>query len=312
MPDKIAAHFSKPRVTRYSFQRLSHCRKCGTFTSLDVTSCPACGRSGLVPVTRIGRLHHGLLFVVELLLLAGGVVGAAFLAKGTLQLALCILLGAGLLTAYLFSRKQYAPSARQYRLRNLLESRSKAIAEGLDADEKSAEADYEDGRYKECYEKLRDVGQFLYDDRLRGNKVLCLNRFVLRKDMFLELESLVPRKYSKAFNTYLLEISRVKPELIREQTMHYVLRYRGEIEKTAIGREVLTAVAAAALRRRSNLVICQFLIADYAEYLPRERFRRLCMLLADPATDSFPALLIRAKEVAVSLYPNDAEIIGLL
>lgn len=312
MSDKIAAHFSKPRVTRYAIERLSHCRKCGTFTSLDVSSCPACGANRLVPVTRIGRLHHGLLFAGELLLLAGGIVGAAFLAKDALQLALCIVLGAGLLTAYLFFRKRYAASARQYRLQSLLNSRSKAIAEGLDADERSAEADYEAGRYKECYEKLRDVGHFLYDDRLRGNKVLCLNRFVLRKDMFLELESLVPRKYSKAFNAYLLEVSRVKPELIREQTLHYVLRYRGEIEKTAIGRELLTGAAAAALRRRSNLVFCQFLIADYAEFLPRERFRRLCTLLADPATDNFPALLIRAKEVAVSLYPNDAEIIGLL
>ena len=312
MPDKIAAHFSKPRVTRYVFQRLQCCRKCGTFTALDLSVCPVCGRSALVPAAEIGRQRQGLLFAVELLLLAAGLVAAAYFAADTLQLVLAIVCGAGLLTAHLFFRKRYAMSAKQNRLHSFLIGRSKAIADGLTADEKSAEADYEAGHYKECYEKLREVGHFLYDDRLRGNKVLCLNHFVLRKDMFLELESLVPRKYSKAFNQYLLEISRVNPELIRKQALHYVLRYRGEIEKTGIGRELLTGVAGAALRRRSNLDICQFLIADYAEFLPRERFRRLCMLLSDPATDSYPALLIRAKEVAVRLYANDAEILTLL
>ena len=313
MPAKIAAHFTEPRVTAHAYERLRLCRKCETFTSLRESTCPTCGgKRTLLTIAQMGLIRSRIWLAIELLLLATITVAAAALAQDDLQLYISIFCGAGLVTAHLFLRAKYSTSIKRYRLYRTLMTKSKRIADGLDADEKSAERDYEEGYYKSCYEKLREAGHFLFDDRLRNNKVLCLNRFVLRKDMNLELESIVPRKFSKPFNTYLLEVSKVSPELIREHTLDYVLRYRAEIEKRNHGKELLTNITSAALRRRGNFVFCQYLIADYAEFLPRDRFYRLCVLLTDHSRESYPGLLSRVKEIAILQYPSDAEIINLL
>ncbi|MBC8080023.1 MAG: hypothetical protein H7X86_06745 [Gorillibacterium sp.] len=313
MPTKIAAHFSATRVTKHAFERLRYCRKCESFTSLRQENCPNCKRKRTFqPVSQMGLTRSRLGLAIEIVLLAAITITAAALAQNDAELYASIICGAALVTAHLFLRARYSASIKQYRLYRTLISKIRRIADGLDADEKIAELDYEEGHYKACYEKLRETGHFLFDDRLRNNKVLCLNRFELRKDMNLELETVVPRKFSKPFNTYLLEVSKVSPELIREHTLDYVLRHRAEIEKRNHGKELLTNITSAALRRRSNFVFCQYLIADYAEFLPRDRFYRLCAMLTDHSNESYPGLLSRVKEIAITHYPSDPEIINLL
>lgn len=82
---------------------------------------------------------------------------------------------------------------------------------------------------------------------------MCLNRFILRSDMELELTSLIPDRFDGDFVAYLLEVGRVKPQLIDRPTIQYVVKHREQIERLPHGSEVLTAAAAAALRIRSHL-----------------------------------------------------------
>ncbi|WP_058301496.1 hypothetical protein [Gorillibacterium timonense] len=312
MNDKIAAHFSKPLVTKYRYERLRHCDKCGSFTSLRGPVCSSCKRSGtLKPLARIGAGKARFRTAVEALLLTAAAISAVYLSPNAVQRTATALLGAGLLVGYGLLLRRYSGIFAPYRLHRLLVEKSPQIADGLDADEKAAEADYEADRYRECYEKLREVGVFVLEDRIRYNKIICLGRFVLRKDMDLELESVVPRKYSKLFVHYMWEVSKVNRTLIREKSLDYALRFRSDIEKLSYGTELLTNVASAALRSKTNLSACEYLIGDYAIALPRDRFIRLCGMLSN-ARWEYPNLTARVAQIAESRYAHDPEVQALI
>ncbi|MEO3945656.1 hypothetical protein [Gorillibacterium sp. CAU 1737] len=306
MSAKIAILIPPPRVTRYRYERLRHCSRCGSFTSLREEVCSACGRKGtLQPLERIGAFRAKGKVGLEALLLVLAAVAAVYLAPNATERTVAAVLGAALLTGYGFLLRRYAASQAPYRLHRVLLDRSEAIGEGLAADERAAETDYEADHYLACYEKLREIGVFLLDDRIRYNKLICLDRFMLRKDMELELETVVPRKYNKLFVRYLWEVSKIDRSLIREKSIDYVLRYRGEIEKMNLGPELLTNIASAALKFRGNLGACEYLISDYAASLPRERFIRLCRLVAESGSD-YPELALRVERIADSRYPHDS------
>jgi len=305
MNGKLAARFSKPYVTAHRFERLRYCRKCGSVTSLRGAACSSCGRSGtLRPLSRMGAGKARLRVLLEAAILAAAAVAAVYLSPNPLEKAIAAILGAGLLTGCALLLRRYSSTFAPYRLHRLLLDQTEQIARGLDADEKAAEADYDADRYLDCYEKLREIGEFLLTDRIRYNKIICLDHFVLRKDMDLELESVVPHKFSKLFARYLWEVSKVNRALIREKTLDYALRFRGDIERLPYGPELMTNVASAALRSRSNLGACEYLIGDYAVALPRDRFLRLCSLLA-ASRGEHPELAARAAAVARSRYAGD-------
>ena len=308
MSGKQAVHFSPRLVTAHRYERLRYCRTCGSVTSLRGETCPSCRRTGtLLPLSRMGAGRIRLRRLAEAVVLVLAAVAAVAFAANPLERTVVAVLGAGALSVYFYLLRRYADSFAPYRLHRLLLDETDRIAEGLATDERAAEADYEADRYRECYEKLREIGEFIWTDRIRYNKVICLDRFVLRKDMDLELESVVPQRFNKLFVRYLWEVSKVNRPLIRERTLDYALRFRGDIEKLPYGPEVMTNIASAALRSQANLGACEYLLADYAVALPRDRFLRLCRLLAS-TRGYYPTLAARTAEIARTRYAGDKEV----
>ncbi|WP_040951456.1 hypothetical protein [Gorillibacterium massiliense] len=313
MNDKAAVHFSKPHVTATRYERLRLCRKCGAFTALPGDTCSSCGKkTAFMPVAKLGRNAEWIRLAVETSLLLLAVLSAVYLADSGKEKMITAACGAVLLLFSLGLYRFYHPILKMYRLSRAFEKNVAQIAKGLSSDENAAGLDYDAARYKECYEKLREIGHFKLDERIKVNKMVCLGHFVLRKDMDLELESVVPHAYSKLFNLHLWEVSKVNPALIREHTIDYVLRYRWKIDKQEYGPKLLTNVASAALYAKRNLPFCQDLIGDYAAFLPRDRFRRLCQMISGAQGRPYPELVQRVRQIANTHYAGDEEIQRLI
>ncbi|WP_409344069.1 hypothetical protein [Paenibacillus sp. MBLB4367] len=310
---KLPVQFKKNVVTKYAFDRLKVCRKCGAYTVLQHTRCEACG--GNRPLvsfhaysdTVCRRKFH----TESALLLALGCLSVA--AAGTipqLLTALAVTLALPLFLWLLY--RKALPRRQSIQLEKLVLREHKRIQEGLEKDIVSAVADAKEEQYKSAYEKLREVGVFLHNDRIKKGKISILNRFVLRSDMDLELESLIPSTFDKEFVSYLLEVSKVNPQLIKRKTLNYVDRYMVAIGQLEGGTDLLVNAAGAALRLKQYVDPYMELILTYLDQLPRERILRLCKLLSKREPGEWQLLYDRTKDIVKKKYDFDPEFKGVI
>lgn len=307
MSPKLPVHFSKTVRTAHLFQRLKQCRRCGAYSCLAPERCPSCRVEGAwiaLPdaaetVSRRGRQ-------IDLLVLGIFAAGGIAVARSFIDVAIAIA-GVGLL-AFLYIKLRKNKESYLYRriLRRILLQERQKIRQGLLDDITLAEESLKADDYKSAYEQFREIGFFLKDNPLRLLRLLCLEHFVLRSDMELELNALIPDGFRAEFIAYLLEIGRVKPQLIDRETLAYVDRHRGSIENLPYGGEVLTAAAGAALRVKAYVDAYRSLVFDYAELLPKERLLRL-QRIARERGDADPALLARVQDIADRRFGGDPE-----
>jgi hypothetical protein len=312
MKNKIAAHFRSSRRTSHSFQRLKQCKGCGSYSSLWDDSCLRCGAEG--KYIDLQSLIHGISkrnAQRDVLLLGTSALAAVFLARSFLEMAVSLLAGAVLVTLYLLLRRRHAAYMEQGLLQELLKRENRAIREGLLLDTEDAANDLKAEDFKLAYEKLREIGYLLSGNQVKILKIICLNHFVLRKDMDLELSTLLPDAFDADFILYLFEVSKVSPELIKRDVIDYCLLYRTEIETLPGGRSVLGLIFTAAVRVKAYVLQYQAAIADFIEELPRDRIIRLCGLVAE-SPESCPALYLKLKDLIKHKYDSDPELQGLL
>ncbi|WP_052947456.1 hypothetical protein [Aneurinibacillus tyrosinisolvens] len=245
------------------------------------------------------------MLIVSILLCLGIV-----LAGTLLELVLGAVIGIGLLIGYLFLHKRFAPYEQTVQYKAWLTSEAYRIKEGLLLDSTSAVTDVKEERYKESYEKLREVGRFLINDTIKIRKVMCLNHFVLRKDMDLELETLIPSSYDKDFVNYAWEVSKVKKELIKKSMLDYAVVHCHHIALQENGRDILTNMAGAALRMKPYVDRYKDFIVAYMEYLPKERVLRLCKLVTAHPSDGWEELYLRTKALVKAKYDFDPDFSG--
>ncbi|MEK8129927.1 hypothetical protein WMW72_18655 [Paenibacillus filicis] len=298
MNPKKTVRFNKTLRTAYLFQRLRQCSSCGAYTCLDPEECPRCGPKGTwlkVPApAEVAARQRGYTDMIVLgILAAAGVI----VARSFTEMAAALGAGAVLIAGYAKIRQAYAPYIFRRTLSRLLLQEHEKIRQGLLQDIDQAEVALKSEDFKSAYEKFREIGHFIQDNPIRLLKLMCLNRFILRSDMELELTPLIPSRFDTDFTAYLLEISRVKPRLIERPTIDYVVKHRTEIERLPYGAEVLTAAAGAALRIKSHLLQYQGLVLDYIDLLPDERLQRLQQLAAELAADN-PGLYERVQQAA--------------
>ncbi|CAG7645746.1 hypothetical protein PAESOLCIP111_05012 [Paenibacillus solanacearum] len=307
--NKKAVQFPELVHTRYAYERLKQCVRCGAYSSLGLETCLSCeAEHSLRPVTDIARtvLRNGKLRDA-LLLGASGLAGFVF-ARSVLQMSVSLTAGLLLVGVYVWLCKRYAQEREQHTLLELLKQESAQVRDGMLLDAENAAGDLKSEDELSAYLKLREIGHFLKGDQIKLLKIYCLNRFILRRDMDLELGTLIPEAFDPDFVRYVNEICKVKPELVRRDMLDYARKYRGDIEALAIGPQTMAQLAGAALRVKEYVVQYPDLIADHVGALSRDRLLRLCRLLQDiPASRRSARLYDKAMDEAERMYGNDAE-----
>lgn len=260
--------------TTYAFEKLRVCKRCGQYTCLWEDECTSCGRSTLVLVQeRAGsrvkrRIARDFFFTIIL----GS--AATYFGETTDQTMLAATVSLLLIGWLIYIHKRAFPVQQLRQMKRLLYEDRENIRQGINRNwALVAEARQEDEAL--AYEMLREIGSLVYNDRIRLQQVALLQSFVLRSDMDLQLKPLLLRNFERLLAEYIGEIARIKPDLIREDAIRYIATYEVNILQLHNGIQILTAVAAAAVRKSKYIELFPSLITRYARFMPKDRFMRL-------------------------------------
>ncbi|MBD2866454.1 hypothetical protein [Paenibacillus oceani] len=312
MQTKLAVQFRPSRNTSCAFERLKTCKKCGAYSVLFDDRCKECGATGkFIPVARYIASLNRVLPMAEAFGAVALVALAVVLANDWMQIAAAGIGGAAFLALLFLLRQRYKPYADLYRFHEVLVDHTPAILKGIRADLQEADGDMSANHPKEAYEKLREIGYLLNNESIKQRKIACLRRFYIRKDMELELDPLVPKKFDPEFVLYMRDAVKVNRQLVRHSALDYVVAFRPQIEAMEGGREFLVSMAGSALRMKKYVQMYPRFIIDYLDELPRERFHRLCKLLADTPVQQRNELYAKCKETAQTRYAVDPDFQGM-
>ncbi|ULL18877.1 hypothetical protein DVH26_33240 [Paenibacillus sp. H1-7] len=312
MSKKIAVQFRKSARTRHAYERLRQCKSCGNYTALWTDHCLQCGETGqLRTLNEIAQSIHRRNTVRDAMIVFSISLAAFFLAETFAQMAIAIVAGIAFVAGYIFLSRRYALAVESRLLHQMLVTENRAIRDGLLLDIEDAAGDLKADEHKAAYEKLREIGYLITGNQVKVLKLMCLSHFILRSDMDLELSALVPTGFEPDFVRYLNEVLKISPQLVKRDTLNYVVKHRSSIEASEGGRETLILAAGAALRVKSYVVQYQHLIADFVEELPRERLLRLCKLLQGSHEEA-PELYDKARDTVKLKHDFDPEFQGLV
>lgn len=312
MSRKIPVQFRKFSKSAHLFQRLKYCKGCGNFSVLETEACPGCGKEDRqISAEAFARTLSRRTFQTRSVYLAAFLLLGVLAARNLWEIALASVGGAAILALAFFLHRRYREDIESHRFHQLLEQENASIREGIGKDVDLAVADIKAENYKAAYEKLREIGLFFLDDRIKLRKIMCLNQFVLRKDMDLELDTLVPTHFDIDFVRYLQEVVKVNNLLVKKKTIDYAVRNRVLIEAMEGGRELLVGIAGAALRMKGYVKAHPRFIADFMGELPKERFLRLCRMVAENPAE-WPELFVEVRETARMRYGFDPDVQGIL
>lgn len=279
---KVPVQIRTLRRTRYAYQRLRVCKNCLNFTVLWEKECLSCGRSSFIPVDTMAlRLTKRSMQTERLIALFLTLAGVLF--STTFQeIAIC--LGSGIVLTLLLwlVQRQMTQSEAPRRLHKWFEKEQQRLIDGLRLNiEAAISMRQQDERL--AYEMLREIGTLVNSDRNRLQQISLLRTFVLRRDMDLQLESLLLFDFDEGLAEYIGEIAKIKPELIKERTLLYVLDHEPEFLSMANGRDILAATVGAIVRMKRYVVLYPEFIRRYARDLPKDRFLRLFRIVTgDP------------------------------
>ncbi len=311
MSKKLAIQFKKTGKTQYVFQRVTYCKHCDSYSILQYKYCEVCGREHPhLPLQQLSSTVSRRRFQIQLLVLVILLCLAVICARTTVELTVAIVGSLAILGLFLFVHKRMAVYERAAQFYILLRNERPKIEAALQRHLDTIAVDMEEKLYLPAYEKLREVGFFLFNDRIIRQKLNCLSHFVLRNDMELELESLIPSRYDKHFVAYLREVAKVKPALVKKAVLDYVIRYIDDIRRHEHGHEILVNVTGAALRMKQYVSRYQLLILEYMEFLPKERLLRLAKLVSLHRQE-WPELYAQTEEVISVRYSLDPDFNGI-
>lgn len=311
MKKKLAVHFNESKKTKYAFERLLFCKRCESYSIRNSPECFACGKEhSYVPVRQFAQSWSRKKSQSYLLLL-GILLCLAILAAGTVaQLVVSITFGIGLFVLALFLQKRLARYERSVHFRRFLFAERGKIKMALLRELDEIAVDMKEGNPKAAYEKLREVSHFINSDSIKRRKIACLNQFVLRHDMELELETLVPSAYDYYFVEYLRKVAQVKRSLVKKKVLDYAITYKDEILRHEHGTEILANLAGAALRMKAYVDDYQEFILEFLEYLSKERLLRLAKL-ASTYQSEWTELHARIEALVQERYSFDPDFKGI-
>lgn len=311
MKKRMGVQFRKSRKTAHVFERLLACKHCRTYHVLWETHCDECGREYL-PIGQISSVVTRRYVQTRFLLLGLFVCLAVLCAETVMQLAIAG--GGGIVFGGLFLliQKKYGSYEKTDHFQRYLGLEQENIRKSLARHLQEIGEDVKAERIKDAYEKTREVGYFIESDTIKIRKIMFLNHFVLRNDMELELETVIPATYDKDFTLYLREVIKVQPSLVKKAVLDYVKRYKAQILLHEDGEHLIGQVAGAALRMKSYVEQYQDLIIEFIDYLPRERLLRLARLAQAHRQEGWDRLYDATKKRIDTHYAFDPDFAGIL
>jgi hypothetical protein len=290
--------------------QLHVCKNCGIYTLLPEEYCTHCSNvKGYYPmdqfIAKKFRLRSQSNFFLLISLLF---IGLIF----TFDLVAFTLLGlVGLITISTFSVLQFKnrSSEKKHILLSQITSDKDKIIRGLEMNKEYVEKKIEDGHFLEAYEILRTITLFWNDDSIKDLKLKCLNHFVIRKDMPLEMDSIIPDSFSDEFILYLESAVKVQRNLVNRNVIEYVMNYEEEIKESS-SNELFVLVAGAALRMKQYFIAYESFIMNNVEYMSKERIIRLKRLLESIDTHDVQPSKDRVEELIRTKYYSDPEVMA--
>lgn len=304
----MAIQLKRIQKTMYSYQRLRYCTKCEIYTSFPEGNCMICNRPDkLVQVSNLAITLTKFRFHIIWLILASLFCLALILCNNPAQIAFTILIFTAITFFLKYISAKYFQSEMAGNLLHIFKNSNDRINSGLDADMNACKEDMNMHKYKDAYEKLRYISTFLTDDEKKVKKLICLDHFILRKDMDLEMESLILYDYNIGLVYYIYELSKVNRSLIKSKAIDYIIKFEEEILEIENSYEILGSIAGAVLKTQQHLTIYMDFVMRYLKYLKRERVLRLCKLLKSYYVDEWAELKKETHRIVNENYFIDPE-----
>lgn len=302
---KQALQLSKKKRTKHRFQKLRMCKKCNRYSVLDHVNCQKCGSDLIGIETLVKTIFKNRLFTEAIWILI--FVSVGILAAPTIKmLYYSLIAGVLFVIGYVILTSIFIKSEYFIQLKKLLRVDLRKIAAGIQYDSELAKEDVQENRLAPAYEKLRDIGEFIYSDQVKIRRIMVLNEIELRSDMELELEPLIPSSYDKDFVKYALEVLKINRTLITKKCIAYFIMYRDPIVRD-FGMDSLISVAGTALRMKLYILEFSEFIEEFLEYFPKDRFLRLCSILyANPEVE-WGSLLEKTNRLVAMKYHYDPD-----
>lgn len=292
--------------TRYAYEKLRVCKHCRSFTVLWEDKCANCGKQALIPVMDQARINAKRSMQNERLIALLVMLAAVLFSQTFVQIVLCFLGGMALtLFLWWFQRKMLETETRR-QLDKLLRGSERRIVEGIYLNLGTASAAIKEDEQL-GYEILREIASIVHNDRIRLQRIMLLQGFVLRKDMELELEPLMLEDFEPALAEYIGELAKVKRELIKSQAIRYVMIYEREILRMKDGAGIMSGVAGAAVRMKKYVDMYPEFILRYVRQLPKERYLRLYQLVRRNPDQSWNGLRDEVSAIYNEKYRWDPE-----
>ncbi|OPA74578.1 hypothetical protein BVG16_22695 [Paenibacillus selenitireducens] len=292
--------------TKYSYEKLKVCKKCHAFSILGDKTCPDCGKPDLIPVEEQAArnakhsMHTAVLIAVCIGLLS------IFLSNSFLQMALCGIVTIVLIGVLWIVQRNVLDTESIRALDKLFYANQKNVQDGIIEDYKAAIDNWDTDKQR-CYEMLREIGTLLHNDMMRLRQLTLLQTFLLRKDMDLELEPLLVRKYEPVLVDYIGELAKIKRDLIKDRTFQYIMAFEPEIMGQEQGLDILTAVAGAAVRMKHYVRSYAGFVRRYAYNLPKDRFLRLYQMIEQYPNEDWGRLSEEVMRIYTEKYQWDPD-----
>ncbi|MFD2446861.1 hypothetical protein ACFSO7_23250 [Bacillus sp. CGMCC 1.16607] len=302
---KQAVQLSKKKRTKYRFQKIKMCKKCNRYSVLKDDCCPTCG-SSFLPIESIAKsMFKNKVLTDAISLLIFVCLGIIF--APTLK-TLYFSLFAGILfcIGYVVMNTIFIKSEYYFQLKKLIHLDILKMKQGIYEDSELAKKDIKEARAVHAYEKLREIGDFIINNEMKIRRIMVLNDLVLRKDMELELDTLVPTSYDKDFVKYTLDVMKVNRSLVTKKVISYFVLHRNQISAD-FGNEALISMAGNATRMKLYILEFSSFIEEYIEYFPKDRLIKLCRILTSNPTEGWESLYQKTRDLVKRKYDFDPD-----
>ncbi|MBT2657248.1 hypothetical protein J7E81_18790 [Bacillus sp. ISL-18] len=301
----MAKRDEKPaKNEKYQFQKLKMCKNCQRYSVLKDPICPVCGKHYKLVHQLVRKSVLKRLFTEAIWVLTGTGMGVIF--APTTQTRYFLTGGTMFCISYIIVMSIFFKSEYHCQLKKRLRKDLRKIQAGIRFDSNLAKEAESEGQLEAAYEKLCEIGDFVYSDEVKISQLIVLNKLPFRSGVEPELERLIPSSYDKNFVNYALKVLKQNRARFTKRCIAYFICYRENIMMD-FGGDSLISIADTALRMKLYILEFSGFIEEFLEYLPKERLLRLCsMIEANPNIDwgSLKGSTIRLIERKYSSDPD--------
>ena len=299
MSEKKIVVLTKVPVLPYAMDYLTYCTHCSTY-GLGERKCSKCDKIENVSLDIIAEktVHRHLVIRIGIALIAYALLYV--LSINLLQLFFCTFFLGLLIVANIFIYKKYKKQFIARELELHINANIDKIKQDLKNQLQAAINEVDQDNLDAAYDRLRYLSNLMDNEEIRTFKLICLRQFDLRSDMPLEMNSLLQKDCNTYLLDYIYEVSKVRKDLIDEDTILYMLEFKEQVLTKKKGPQMMASILEASLRSKYLLAKYAKYMLGYVRYFSKERLLRLCKM----------SHCIEDKVVRYALIEEVKEIVG--